>query len=265
MDFRKYLAVEAKKIDGEVEKLLSDWLKQVKKISPKLLPLAVKFADVCFGGKRIRGVLVKLGYEIVNQSSEKEIYKIGAAIEILHTAILVHDDIIDRSPTRRDKPSLYKSVGKSRALTLGDLGFFLGLKIISESKFPEKEKNKALKLLLRVLVDTAFGQIMDIEKADPITTARLKTAHYTIFGPLSLGALLAGAGANIIKVFEEFGENLGIAFQIKDDILDGESGSMAQATKYVSLAKKLIPKVTTDKKMAKILFQLAEYLVQRSK
>lgn len=277
MEFKDYLEQTSKKLNREIEKILALWLKEVRKIDQKLLPLAKMFIKANFGGKRIRGVLVGLGYEIARdhlrgggkvQASEHlggEVLKIGAAYEILHTAILAHDDIMDESTTRRGRKSLYRSVGVSHAITLGDLGFFLAIKIISESKFEDKTKNKALKIFSNIMIDTAIGQMLDIENADPVIIARLKTAQYTIIGPLQLGAILAGANEKLLANLGDFGHHLGIAFQIRDDILDGGAldnvGQMG--VKYVTDAKTVIPKLTKDKYKKILLTELAEFLVNR--
>lgn len=260
MNFASYLKVNAQKVNQELDKILS-----------KLPSLAKEFVNACGGGKGIRGVLCKLGYELANQKSEvrnqtSDIWKVGAALEIMHTAILVHDDIMDKSPTRRGKPSLYTSMGTDQAIALADYGFFLSLQIISETGFPDREKTEALRFLSQVMVDTALGQIMDLKKHEPILVAKLKTAQYTISGPLGLGAILAGAD-QMIGILREFGESLGIAFQIRDDILDGEAmdQSLTQALEYANQAKKLIPKITTDPKMAQLLMSMTEFMVERTK
>lgn len=251
-------------MEKEIDKLLQDLRSQVKKISLQLLPLVDKFIESCGGGKRLRGKLVLLGYKLAAGKQNREVLKIAAAYEIMHAAILAHDDIIDQSLTRRDKPSLYKAVGTEQAITLADLGFFLAIKIIAESKFPEKAKNEALKLFSQTMMDTAIGQMLDIQKSDPVLVRKLKTAKYTVAGPLQLGAVLAGGKLDLL---DQFGTNLGIAFQIKDDILDKEAidGDLENALKYIDKARKMIPKLTKDAKMRKVLNELADYMVKRTK
>lgn len=271
MDFERFLKAEAKKIKEAEQKHLQVWFDWITKKVPSLKPHAKAFIKACSGGKKIRGALINLGYQITGGESEA-ILDIAAAYEIFHSSILIHDDIIDQSLERRGKPSLYQVLGGnhygiSQAITLADAGFFMAIKIISETNFPDKEKNKALTLFSKTMLDTAIGQMLDIEKGDPLTIMKLKTAQYTISSPLQLGALLAGAGKGLVRVLGEFGENLGIAFQIKDDILDGEvkvlEESEKAALKYKDKAKKIIPKLTKDPKMSTLLNQLAEYLVER--
>lgn len=265
-------------MDKELNRILDELRKEIGKASPKLLPLIDKFIESCSGGKRLRGKLVILGYQLahlpgVRAHLEGEIAKVAAAYEIMHSAILAHDDIIDQSPFRRGKPSLYKAVGASQAITLADLGFFLAIRIIAESKFSEKEKNEALKLFSQTMVDTAIGQMLDIQKGDVATVRKLKTARYTVAGPLQLGAILAGAShlegakAHLRGDLVEFGENLGIAFQIKDDILDGEAKDkdLANALKYMDQARKMIPRITGDPNMRKQLNELVDYTIERTK
>ncbi|MDO8638077.1 MAG: polyprenyl synthetase family protein [Candidatus Daviesbacteria bacterium] len=241
MDFRSYLKISAEEINLELEKFLKGWSREVEKISPKLIFLNQEFVKACEGGKRLRGALVKLGYEIARssvvsrQSSDKlkEILKPAAAFEIFQTAILAHDDIIDLSPIRRGKSTIFKALGGnhygiSQTICLGDIGFFLSQKLISESNFEEKLKNKALASFADTFVKTGLGEMLDVEiphlkkgvsEEDILTIFKLKTAKYTISGPMQLGAILGGGDEKLLKNLEKFGEKLGIAFQIQDDIL----------------------------------------------
>lgn len=279
MNLKTILASNARALDKEEINILTGQRRQIQKISSNLTPVFDEFIKVNKGGKKIRGFLVKLGYELasnhlrgVRQVKAQshlggEISQVAAAYEILHTSILAHDDVIDKSPTRRGIPSLYKSVGVEQAITLADYGFFLAMKIISESKFKQNLKIKALNLFSQTMVETAIGQMLDIQHVDPFTIMKLKTAKYTIAGPLQLGATFGGADERLLGYLGLFGENLGIAFQIRDDILDGEVESVekakVQALEYTDKARVLIPKLTGDAKMRKLLQDLVDYLVER--
>lgn len=351
MDFKSYLNSAAATVDEQVELVLSEFLSEIKKTNPKLVPLALGLVNTCKGGKRIRGVLVKLGYEIgmessdiSRQSSDKEILKVGVAYEILHAALLNHDDIIDKSELRRGKYTLYKALGGdhygiSQALILGDIGLFLPVKLIASSNFPDDFKNKALSYFTQTVIDTGWGEALDVElgnlqierkEADVLAIHKLKTAQYTISGPLIIGAILAGGSDELLEKLDEFGENLGIAFQIQDDILgcfgdekalgksvtsDIEEGkntllityalehsdkaqqailskfygqgkigkkeldlikkvfldtksldySQHIALQYITRAKSIIPQISTDKKIQRILSEMATFLIERNK
>lgn len=261
MDFGAYLSKVAQETDREVEKILKGQLYEAKKIDEKLVPLFRTFIKSCQGGKRIRAALIKLGFEIAGGKS-KEITTIGAAYEILHTAVLAHDDIIDQDTLRREKPSLYQALGGnhygvSQAISLADFGFFLSFKIFANTK--------AASIFSEIMLDTAFGQMLDVLGDHSLAMMKLKTARYTIAGPFMIGAVLGGADQKLIRALEHFGENLGIAYQIRDDILDSEAGGINNPAEYINKAMKMIPEITKDRKMSKLLDQMAEYLVRRTK
>lgn len=255
MDFKSYLKTAAQEIDQELDEFFKKWSEDVKAISPKLIGLNNTFIQACEGGKRLRGALVKLGYELTADSTRQTamrckrlaILKPAAAFEIFQTAILAHDDVIDQSPLRRGKPTIYKSLGEnhyaiSQTICLGDIGFFLAEKLIEESDFPAERKVKALASFIETILQTGLGQMLDIElpslqdaksEEDVLTVFRLKTARYTLVGPLHLGIVLGGGDQELLDNAQEFGESLGIAFQIQDDIL-GVFGSAEQTGKSVT-------------------------------
>ncbi|TSC90215.1 MAG: Polyprenyl synthetase superfamily [Microgenomates group bacterium Gr01-1014_5] len=246
-DFQKYLAQAVGEVNKVMEISLGKWSREAGSIHSSLGPLAKLFTDRNFGGKTLRGCLVKLGYDLAEGSATKEIYKAGAAVEVFQTAILAHDDIIDKSPTRRGKPTLYRELGGdhyaiSQTICLGDMGFFLAVRLISESNFNDKNKNNAVSAFSNMVINTGLGEMLDVElprlptsKTDAavLQIHRLKTSYYTMIYPLSIGAILAGAKRPLLKHFEVFGENLGIAFQIQDDIL-GVFGDEAKLGKSVT-------------------------------
>lgn len=247
MNFSDYLTQSAKDINQQIELFFQQWRKEVKKISPKLLPLIDTVIDATEGGKRLRAVLVKLGYELVASDINPQIYKPAVAFEIFQTAILAHDDIMDQSPLRRGRPTIYKQLGGdhyaiSQTISLGDIGFFLATKIIADSNFPKEYITKAVSIFNKSMIDTAFGQILDVAtpfednlktEDNAIFIATHKTARYTIVGPLQLGAVLAGAEDNLLLSIKQFGDNLGVAFQIQDDIL-GVFGDEKEVGKSVT-------------------------------
>ncbi|OGY12249.1 MAG: hypothetical protein A3A58_01450 [Candidatus Blackburnbacteria bacterium RIFCSPLOWO2_01_FULL_41_27] len=246
-DFQNYLAQAAGEVNKAMQSSLGKWSCETESIHSSLGPLAKLFTDRNFGGKTLRGCLVKLGYELAGGRATKEIYRVSAAVEIFQTSILAHDDIIDKSPTRRGKPTLYRELGGdhyaiSQTICLGDMGFFLAVLLISESNFNDKNKNNAVSAFSNMVINTGLGEMLDVElprlptsKTDEavLQIHRLKTSYYTIIYPLTIGAILAGAKRPMLKYFEVFGESLGIAFQIQDDIL-GVFGDEAKLGKSVT-------------------------------
>ena len=195
------------------------------------------------GGKRLRPILMIQGYNLFKPENH-EIIKTSISIEIIHNFLLVHDDVMDRGLLRRGGLTINKlysnffksrfdseltnHLGNSTAITIGNIFFSLGNTIISNSSFMERNKCRALNTINDIITNVGIGQSYDIMYSlrDDLTEEEilimynLKTAVYSFSGPLALGATLAGAGKSSIKKIESFAKPLGLAFQIKDDLLD---------------------------------------------
>lgn len=223
----------AQKIDQEVEEIFCDWEEHVRKEARVLLPQAKLLKNAVFGGKKIRGFLVILGFELAGKKIDKEILKAAAAIEILHAGFLIQDDFIDQSGQRRGKPALYcrfenKHEGTINVILLADIMIFLTTKIISGLKFSPDLKCKTLNFLSKTSLDTGLGQHLDYflsrlgvvkKQQDVIQIHKLKTAEYTVINPLQIGAILGEGSDELLESIWQFGLKLGIAFQIRDDVL----------------------------------------------
>jgi geranylgeranyl diphosphate synthase, type I len=196
------------------------------------------------GGKRIRAAFMCAGYFAAGGIDESRILRASMSIELIHAFLLVHDDVIDRDELRHGRPSLhaqYANFGKtvfsnkedaahfgdSIAIILGDMVAALGNDLIFRSGFPNERIFRALSELQRIVSYTVIGQAMDLSfefrkdigREDVLRMYEYKTAKYTVEGPLTLGALLAGANDELISSLRRFAVPTGIAFQIRDDIL----------------------------------------------
>lgn len=241
MNFQQYAQHIAPKIQKKVTALLKSEARQsfTNAHLKNLFPL---FCDSTKGGKYLRGILVLLGYSLINAEENKNVFTISAAYEIAHSSLLIHDDIVDKSRLRRGSRSVWERAGINQALCLGDLGFFICYQSILKSNFSAEQKVKATSLLSEIVIKTITGEMLDIalsqpalppqsltrsgkiknkerSESDVLQIYQLKTAYYTISGPLMLGALLGGADEKILKKLKLFGYYLGVAFQIQDDIL----------------------------------------------
>ncbi len=259
MDFNDYLNKQAQILDDRVEEVLADVASKSEQIDPKLTKVFEKFRLASKDGKRIRGSLVLLGYKIGGGRKTENILDAAAAFEIFQTSILAQDDVIDKSMTRRLKPTLHQSLGGdhkaiSQTICLSDVGLFTAYRLMSTLRIEDSLKIKALNLFSQTLTQTVFGEMLDIEAPflerdftdkDSYKIALLKTARYTVSGPLMVGAILAGAKTEILKELQLYGDNLGIAFQIQDDILgvfgdEGKTGKSASSDIKESKATLLI-------------------------
>ena len=184
------------------------------------------------GGKRLRAFLVILGYNLCGRETDEDIVTASLSYELFQSGVLIHDDIIDESDLRRNKPSMHVTLGNdkdgiSKAICVGDLGILAASDAILITGFEDELKTKAIESLHRVFKLTIAGEIKDIELAsasdytmdDIIKMYELKTSWYTLIGPLELGLILGRADEELLETFKEAGKDLGIAFQIRDDIL----------------------------------------------
>jgi len=232
-----------KKIDAELNNFLSRLRKRhsLHKISPLLYQSIKEF--VLRRGKRIRPTLFIIGYLGFSQKPAKNLYAASVALELLHDFLLIHDDIIDKSILRRNKPSLhivlnsylkrkgYKKIkfnGQDLALVIGDALYALALEALLFIEENMGRKEKAIQKFIESAFYTASGEFAEllytaknidtIRKNDIYRIYDLKTAHYSFSAPLVIGATLAGAKRNQIDKLFKYGVYLGRAFQIQDDI-----------------------------------------------
>lgn len=207
------------------------------------------------GGKAIRAAMVALG-ELAAGAREPASLPLQLAFELFQTAILIHDDIIDKSPARRGKPTIHSGPGNphralSRAICIGDLGLFLAEKVAAEADIPNQIA--CLRLMAQIKRTTLHGEIMDVcLPYEPSASAseirgrfgeyraaveaiyESKTAWYTLAGPLMLGATCGGADKGTLAALRDFALPLGVAFQLKDDILGIYSPSAALGKPNIS-------------------------------
>jgi geranylgeranyl diphosphate synthase, type I len=198
---------------------------------------------VLSGGKRLRAAFMYYGYLGAGGAEEEKILDASMSIELIHSFLLVHDDIIDRDDMRHGVMTLhrhYANLGKTffpkkdtqhfgnaMAIIVGDMLGAFGNDIIFSSDFAPERKFLALSKLQNIVSFTVIGQARDIYteylgKADEqeiLSMYKNKTAKYTVEGPLHLGALLAGASEELLNTLSAYAIPLGIAFQIQDDIL----------------------------------------------
>ncbi len=299
MDAKKYLMDYAKKAD----KALGRYFKEKEKVVLKITAEEIRktnipeqmmgvYRDFCKGGKKLRGSLVQLGYFCAGGENKREIVKASIAIEIVHAYLLIHDDIMDKDVIRRGKPTIHlryqdfhrqffkkgeaDHYGLSMAIDLGDCGAFMGMEILSRVDFPAENKVKAIEFFGQTLLRTAFGQGLDVtyellEKINEADVMRIhlnKTAHYTISGPLILGALLGGGKNPQIRAMEKYGIPVGIAFQLRDDelglfsheaVLGKPIGSDVREGKNTILRIKAVEKARgADKKFLKSAYGNSE-------
>lgn len=177
------------------------------------------------GGKRLRPILTLMGHQCFDQNLEKSL-PAAMAIEIFHNFSLVHDDIMDEAPLRRGKPSVHYKYDLNTGILSGDLLLIYAYEYLRKIEDPTKI-SEALRIFNQVAIDVCEGQQYDVdfESRNDVTIPEYimmigsKTAAL-VGGSLQLGALVGGASKKDQQNLAQFGRNIGIAFQLQDDILD---------------------------------------------
>ena len=233
--FLKYLEDYNRDIQPILDKFFQDQKKEVIKIAPIAGAMIDDFKGFLEGGKKLRGCEILLGYEMFGGKNREVGLLASLVIEIIHASLLIHDDFMDQDSLRRGKPTMHKKYsenhdehyGASMAINIGDEGLFLASYLLNSLDLPKERLSKATQFLSHLLMETGLGQALDISyetkkrfsEEDVLRVHRYKTAEYTISGPSSLGAILAGVNEESLKAIKDFGIPAGIAFQLRDDEL----------------------------------------------
>jgi geranylgeranyl diphosphate synthase type I len=241
-------------------------------LEPEAQPLLDELESlVTSGGKRLRPRFCYWGHRAAGGSDGTEIVRVGAALELLHTMALIHDDVMDRSDVRRNRASTFRAFaelsagvehrgdprrfGASAAILTGMLGFALADRLFRTSGFGAARMTAASDRYDRLRTTAIAGQYLDLlaahrGRADEPTARRiavLKSGSYSVADPLVIGALLATDDVRLIGPLEAYGLALGEAFQMRDDILGtfgddqetgkGRDGDVREGKQTVLLAK----------------------------
>ena len=203
-----------------VDEALEDFV-QEKMTSSQAPAMGLAREVLLAGGKRYRPVLALLAFEAAGGEEISEVMDLALSAEIIHTATLVHDDIYDSSKTRRGKPTLHASHGLAHGIIGGDYLFVLGFGLGG------KYDARIVERMADTCANIASGELLQHEHIGNLATT--PEDYYSIIdgktaGPFatacSCAAIIAGASDEVISSLEEFGWEVGRAFQLVDDLLD---------------------------------------------
>ncbi len=198
----------------------------------------------CAAGKRLRAVLLAAAYEACGgEPGAEAVAPAGVALELFQTYLLAHDDLMDGDDVRRGGPSLpalmRSCFGPERcdamSILAGDLAGAWSQRALFEVNVAPERVVRVAGVLARVHEDVVEGQVLDVRSAardarEVEAMHALKTASYSVRGPVVMGALLAGASDEQVAALSAFAEPLGVAFQLRDDVL-GTFGDAAATGK----------------------------------
>ncbi|MEH1126654.1 polyprenyl synthetase family protein [Micromonospora sp. CPCC 206061] len=213
-------------------------------VDDALLPVADALDDfVLGGGKRLRPAFAYWGYRGAGGIDSDQVVATVAALELVQASALIHDDLMDRSDTRRGEPAAHRrfaarhreagwrgdpdSFGDSAAILLGDLCLVWSDELLQTGGLPPETLARARPVFDEMRTEVTVGQYLDVltqatgdtsfERASKV--ARLKAAKYTVERPLLLGAAIADAPSPILAGYSAYGLAIGEAFQLRDDLL----------------------------------------------
>ena len=177
----------------------------------------------CEGGKRIRPLILVLSAECIKSKRvEPDAYLAATAIELLHTESIIHDDIIDEENQRRGKPSFHVKYGYNSSILTADFVLGVILNISSKLKDPRiinELSDAATKMTEGEMMEIKLGKEMDITEDDYIKVLEYKTA--SLFeASAKIGAIVGGGDEEQVHTMTSFGNLLGIAYQVHDDLID---------------------------------------------
>lgn len=237
---------DRRRVDAELAELMAE-VRDRFRVPRPVARLMDRLGDfVLDGGKRLRPRLCLATYRLMGRAvgpTPKPVMRVAASLEFFHAFMLIHDDLVDGSLLRREKQVLHRSLrrdhsrpegqaaakwGEDLALVGGDLLFAIGMRVVAGAGVEPTASARVQTIVADVLLETGLGQILDvatdalplseITEAQVLETYLGKTARYTVSGPMVIGAVLAGADPVACEAIDHFGERLGLAYQIRNDL-----------------------------------------------
>ncbi len=248
--------MKAPTTDQALRRLLDEGRSRAQAVGPDHLQLWDALARSAEGGKRFRPALVVAAHDALDGTRRASAVQVGAAVELLHTALVVHDDVIDGDEVRRGRPNVNgtfraralaegatsagaDTLGRTAGILAGDLALTAAVRAVATCGAPGAVTARLLDLLDEALHTTAAGELADVQLSlglqdatpeESLAMAERKTSAYSFALPLQAGAVLAGADEETLRGLGEAGRVVGTSFQLVDDLL-GVFGDPARTGK----------------------------------
>lgn len=230
--FTSLLTAVKRDVDSRLAGYLDEHLAAAKAFGPGVTEMVSALRDLTLrGGKRARAALLVAGYRAASTGASLEpALDAGVALELLHAYFLVHDDWMDHDETRRGGPSVHAALarrlrsrekGEASAILAGDYAVALAADALARVDVAPERMGRVLGCFAEMQLAAVTGQQLDLlaNAADVEKVYELKTGSYTIRGPLRMGALMAGGSARLLTALDRFALPVGIAYQLRDDLL----------------------------------------------
>lgn len=234
-------------VDARLNHYFADRIAAASAYDPSYRRLWESARDAADGGKRIRPRFVLTAFRGLGGTDQEAAYTAAVAYELLHTAFLLHDDVIDGDTVRRGRPNVAGAFsadavargadsgrgrrwGEAGAILAGDLLLHAASSRLARVRADEWTRERLFEILDNGVFVTAAGELADVALAermgpdvplldDVLAMTEHKTAAYSVSAPLMTGGLLAGGGEDVLMPLAEYGRLVGIAFQLGDDLL----------------------------------------------
>ena len=242
MDIESWMGDIRRRVDGILERFFESKCEEATRLSPQAIELVTEVRDLTMrGGKRLRPIVTAAAYRAASGATDlTPTFEVGAALELLQTYLLIHDDWMDEDNERRGGPAVHYAfqekhgdshLGASLGILAGDLASTFGWELLLSGSFPEARRDEGLALFVRIQKEVFAGQQLDLMTDGDVERMHdLKTGSYTTRGPAELGGILANADAASIESLRRWAAPLGVAFQLRDDLL-GTFGNVQQTGK----------------------------------
>jgi geranylgeranyl diphosphate synthase, type I len=232
--FPSFASEVRRRVDRRLRRIFAARTQQLERLDARLPLLGGAASELSLrGGKRLRAVLVGAGFVSASPHADIEPAIVaGAAFELLQTYFLIHDDWIDGDELRRGGPTAHVALGRSlgssqlgdrAAILAGDYVVALAQSELASAPSRHELVLAALREFADIQLDTISGQFIDITGAAAESSEylleELKTCSYSVRGPLVIGAALGGANPELLEACRAFARPIGIAFQLRDDLL----------------------------------------------
>jgi len=230
--FKRFLAQHKSRFEQHLKRRLAQAQRRFPHAGGPVVDTTQALVDLCErGGKRVRPALVFAGARTIEPNPPTSILvDASAALELLHGYFLVHDDWMDGDLVRRGGPSVHAAlrkrfgsdaIGDAAAILAGDWGVAVATDWVARLAIDGSKVKAVLACFANMQLAAVVGQIRDLvaDDDDAELTYRLKTASYTVTGPLLIGALVAGANATQQRSVVDFATPVGVAFQLRDDLI----------------------------------------------
>ncbi len=283
---------ELKTFDARLTPLLQQFFdEEANAVPPAAKDMVTRLRKFCLrGGKRLRPYLTHTSYQLFGGKNENSALAMSIVPELIHNFLLIHDDVMDQSNIRRGEPTMHKvyeadiagdnaaHFGESMAILSGDLLYTLAGQAINKVPVTPDKKWRIWQITQHAVRQTIFGQELDLQQSqqkkvasdETLTMYQYKTAYYSFDAPLRIGAVLANAKENDIEWISEYAIPCGIAFQLIDDALDGETQLPARelAQTYITQAQNALAEFTGDhfdQEAKQKLSALADFVAKRER